>query len=98
MYIALGTPEMIRVTEFEELARVVDVDESVSTLLPELFLGLPGESKEEHAARLDAARDILTELRVESPELAEHAARLLAVTSLPRHGGSRRSMSRGAAA
>lgn len=55
--------------EFAELALGVD---------PVLFVGVPGESASERAARLDAARDVLAELAREEPELAEHAARLLA--------------------
>lgn len=45
--------------EPEELPRGIDY---------ELFLGTPGESPEERAARLDAARDILAELHAQGTD------------------------------
>ncbi|MGW2186609.1 hypothetical protein [Streptomyces sp. NPDC001719] len=43
---------------------------TLGTLL-ELWLGVPGESEDERAARLDAARDILAD----DPEMPDRAAR-----------------------
>ncbi|MFC5909492.1 hypothetical protein [Streptacidiphilus monticola] len=60
--------------EFAELALGID---------NELFTGpASGESDTERAARLDAARGILDDLRHEDPELAAYAARLLDSASL----------------
>ncbi|MDI2126941.1 hypothetical protein [Yinghuangia seranimata] len=55
-------------SEFAELALGID---------PELFTGVEGESASERTARLDAARDVLADLRREDPELAAYAAGLL---------------------
>lgn len=55
-------------SEFAELAMGVD---------PELFTGVAGESAMERAARLDAARDVLADLRREDPELAAFAESLM---------------------
>ncbi|MFE2871419.1 hypothetical protein [Embleya sp. NPDC059259] len=57
------------IAEFAELALGVDWV---------LFDGVPGESVEEEAARLDAARDILSDLWATDRELARHVERLLA--------------------
>ncbi|WP_143657925.1 hypothetical protein [Embleya scabrispora] len=57
------------VAEFAELALGVDFA---------LFDGEPGETAEEEAARLDAARDILSDLWARDRELARHAERMLA--------------------
>ncbi|MFE5331753.1 hypothetical protein ACFRCG_35765 [Embleya sp. NPDC056575] len=56
------------IAEFAELAFGVDFA---------LFDGEPGESAEEEAARLDAARDILSDLWAKDRELARHVERLL---------------------
>jgi hypothetical protein len=45
---------VVTAEEFAELALGIDC---------ELFAGVPGESAEERAARIDAARDMLAELR-----------------------------------
>ncbi|MGW1990119.1 hypothetical protein [Embleya sp. NPDC001921] len=55
--------------EFAELALGIDWA---------LFDGEPGESAEEEAARLDAARDILADLWATDRELARHVERMLA--------------------
>ncbi|MFE3202881.1 hypothetical protein [Embleya sp. NPDC059237] len=57
------------IAEFAELALGVDFV---------LFDGEPGETAEEEAARLDAARDILSDLWARDRELARHAERMLA--------------------
>ncbi|WP_406289542.1 hypothetical protein [Embleya sp. NBC_00896] len=57
------------IAEFAELALGIDWA---------LFDGEPGESAEEEAARLDAARDILADLRATDRELARHVERMLA--------------------
>lgn len=59
--------------EFAELALGIDT---------ELFAGpAGGESAPERAARLAAAHDILTDLYRTDPDLADHAARILAESS-----------------
>lgn len=50
----IGHHEVVTGAEFDELAYGIDRD---------LFLGTPGETPTERAARLDAARDILDDLR-----------------------------------
>ncbi|MFE2872065.1 hypothetical protein [Embleya sp. NPDC059259] len=59
----------VTTAEFAELALGVDWA---------LFDGEPGESAEEEAARLDAARDILSDLWATDRELARDVERLLA--------------------
>ncbi|MGX8907358.1 hypothetical protein ACR820_19445 [Streptomyces netropsis] len=61
----IGGHEVVSDTEFIELALGTPV---------ELWLGEPGESQEERAARLDAARDILSE----DPGLVDRAAQAAA--------------------
>ncbi|MFD4911982.1 hypothetical protein ACFWNR_01980 [Streptomyces virginiae] len=61
----IGGQEAVSVNEFIELA--------LGTPL-ELWLGVDGESEEERAARLDAARDILAEF----PDLPDHVSRVAA--------------------
>ncbi|MBA4861725.1 hypothetical protein H1V43_10070 [Streptomyces sp. PSKA54] len=64
----------------------------------ELWLGVEGESNEERAARLDAARDILAEnpnfpdtaIRVAAEAIETHAPELFNVIPLPRLVGRRR--------
>jgi len=58
----------ITTAEFAELALGVDW---------ELFDGVEGESPEECAARVEAARDMLSDLWATDRELAAHAERLL---------------------
>ncbi|MFF2749513.1 hypothetical protein ACFVVA_28725 [Kitasatospora sp. NPDC058048] len=60
--------------EFAELALGVD---------EELFTGVPGESALEYRARMDAADDIVADLRREDPELAAYAERLLGMAPVP---------------
>ncbi|MFF2043885.1 hypothetical protein ACFVVX_26035 [Kitasatospora sp. NPDC058170] len=60
--------------EFAELALGVD---------EQLFAGMPGEDEIERAARLDAARSMLADLRREDPELAVFAERLLRSAPVP---------------
>ncbi|MEU8133769.1 hypothetical protein [Streptodolium elevatio] len=55
-------------SEFAELAMGID---------PELFTGPTDETPMERAARLDAARDVLTDLWREDPELAAYAESLM---------------------
>ncbi|RFU83279.1 hypothetical protein DY218_28655 [Streptomyces triticagri] len=63
----------------------------------ELWLGVDGESPEERAARLDAARDILTDhpglpddaVRVAAQALEDHAPDLFNVIPLARPAGRR---------
>ncbi|MFE1358371.1 hypothetical protein [Streptomyces harbinensis] len=57
----IGTHEVQTDDDFVELALGTD---------PELWLGVDGETAEERAARLDAARDILAD----DPELITHVA------------------------
>ncbi|MET9598126.1 hypothetical protein [Streptomyces sp. NPDC006459] len=61
----IGGQEAVSVNEFIELA--------LGTPL-ELWLGVEGESEEERAARLDAARDILAE----NPDLPDDVSRVAA--------------------
>ncbi|MFE9931794.1 hypothetical protein [Streptomyces sp. NPDC005533] len=61
----IGGHEAVSTDEFIELA--------LGTPL-ELWLGVEGESEEERAARLDAARDILAE----SPDLPDNVSRIAA--------------------
>ncbi|RSS79487.1 hypothetical protein [Streptomyces sp. WAC06614] len=61
----IGGQEAVSVNEFIELA--------LGTPL-ELWLGVEGESEEERAARLDAARDILAD----NPDLPDDVSRIAA--------------------
>ncbi|MDH6705324.1 hypothetical protein P3T27_002034 [Kitasatospora sp. MAA19] len=63
--------------EFAELALGVDSE------FTRLFTGMPGESETEREARMDAAHDVLADLRREDPELAAYAERLLSVAPVP---------------
>lgn len=73
---------------------------------PELWLGVEGESEEERAARLDAARDILADnpglpddvTRVVAEVIEAHAPELFNVVPLARPVGRRRPSRKGAAA
>ncbi|MEU1284346.1 hypothetical protein [Kitasatospora sp. NPDC005856] len=63
--------------EFAELALGVDSE------FTRLFTGVPGEDDTEREARMDAADDILADLRREAPELAAYAERLLSMAPVP---------------
>ncbi|MFF0389628.1 hypothetical protein ACFYS8_13190 [Kitasatospora sp. NPDC004615] len=63
--------------EFAELALGVDSD------FTRLFTGVPGESEDEREARMDAAADIVADLRREDPALAAYAERLLSMAPVP---------------
>ncbi len=79
----IGDQEAISASEFIELALGTP---------PELWLGEEGESDEERAARLDAARDILAD----DPELFDRVTRLAAdlldVIPLPKMPAARRTL------
>ncbi|GAA2314625.1 hypothetical protein OKJ48_02985 [Streptomyces kunmingensis] len=72
----------------------------------ELWLGVDGESEMERAARLDAARDILTDdpgmpddaIRIAAAAIDDHAAELFNVVPLTRPASRRRPVRKGAAA
>ncbi|MFG2820249.1 hypothetical protein ACGFX4_12560 [Kitasatospora sp. NPDC048365] len=64
--------------EFAELALGVD---------SELFAGVVGESPVEWQARMDAARDVLADLRREAPDLADYAQKLLDAAPSPLFAG-----------
>jgi hypothetical protein len=66
--------EAVTRAEYLELAAGFD---------PELFAGVPGESAEERAVRLDVAGDVLAELREDDPEAAEMASELLRTAAVP---------------
>lgn len=79
----IGEQEAISASEFIELALGTP---------PELWLGVPGETEEESAARQDAARDILADdpqlidavSRIAEKAITEHAPALLNVVPMPR--------------
>ncbi|WP_405942232.1 hypothetical protein [Streptomyces sp. NBC_00207] len=85
----IGGQEVVSVNEFIELA--------LGTPL-ELWLGVEGESEEERAARLDAARDILAEnpglpddvSRVAAQVIEANAPELFNVVPLMRRAAGRR--------
>ncbi|WP_369192692.1 hypothetical protein [Streptomyces sp. R08] len=91
--------EALTAHEFMELALGTPV---------ELWLGEEGESEEERAARLDAARDILSDpeyrnlpddvARIAAEVIEAHAPELFNVVPLARPAGSRRVSRKGAAA
>jgi hypothetical protein len=72
----------------------------------ELWLGVEGETDEERAARLDAARGILADnpempddlIRIAAEVIEAHAPELFNVVPLARPAGRRRSSRKGAAA
>ncbi|MER6361333.1 hypothetical protein [Kitasatospora sp. NPDC001527] len=63
--------------EFAELALGVDSD------FTRLFTGVPGENDVEREARMDAAADIVADLRRDDPVLAAYAERLLSTAPVP---------------
>ncbi|MER7773204.1 hypothetical protein [Kitasatospora sp. NPDC096140] len=65
--------------EFAELALGLVMDSEFSRL----FTGVPGESEVEREARMDAAADILADLRREDWALAAYAKRLLSMAPVP---------------
>lgn len=76
--------EAVTAAEFAELAFGID---------RELFAGPAGaESEDERAARLDAAREILAELRVTDPQAAAYAAVLLRMSPIKVRPTVRRSL------
>ncbi|MEV5142901.1 hypothetical protein AB0L14_00305 [Streptomyces sp. NPDC052727] len=93
----VGGHQAVSVNDFVELA--------LGTPL-ELWLGVEGESEEERAARLDAARDILADTpglpddvsRVVAEVIETHAPDLFNVVALARPTGRRRPSRKGAAA
>ncbi|WP_405931022.1 hypothetical protein [Streptomyces sp. NBC_00827] len=97
MHAYIGGHQAVNDTDFVELA--------LGTPL-ELWLGVDGESDEERAARLDAARDILADnltlpdrvSRVAAEAIETYAPELFNVIQLPRPARRRRNSRKGAAA
>ncbi|MGJ5832814.1 hypothetical protein [Streptomyces ossamyceticus] len=95
----IGHQQAVSVEDFVELALGTPV---------ELWLGAEGETEEERAARLDAARDILADpeysnlpddvARIAAEVIEAHAPDLFNVVPLARPTGRRRSSRKGAAA
>ncbi|MEU8688494.1 hypothetical protein [Streptomyces sp. NPDC048665] len=93
----IGGHQAVSVNDFIELALGTPA---------ELWLGVEGETDEERAARLDAARDILAEnpdlpddvSRVVAEVIEAHAPELFNVVPLVRPAGRRRPSRKGAAA
>jgi hypothetical protein len=85
-------------TRSKDVAYGSDVDAAAPGFFHELFLGRPGESATERAARLDAASGILADLELEAPELASYATALLEARPVFRRTVVRRAASAGAAA
>ena len=71
----VGDQEAVSASKFEELA--LGFEEPAPALFRELFLGRPGETPAQRAARMAAARDILAELHVlgEADPIAQEDAR-----------------------
>ncbi|MFD7697515.1 hypothetical protein [Streptomyces sp. NPDC059805] len=95
----VGHQQAVSVEDFVELALGTPV---------ELWLGAEGETDEERAARLDAARDILADpeysnlpddvARIAAEVIEAHAPELFNVVALARPARRRRSSRKGAAA
>ncbi|MFC7219936.1 hypothetical protein ACFQLX_17455 [Streptomyces polyrhachis] len=93
----IGGHQAVSVNDFIELALGTPV---------ELWLGEEGETSEERAARLDAARDILADnpelpddvARIAAEVIEAHAPELFNVVPLARPAGRRRPSRKGAAA
>lgn len=95
----IGHQQAISAEEFVELALGTPV---------ELWLGAEGETDEERAARLDAARDILADpeyrslpddvARIAVEVIEAHAPELFNVVPLARFAGRRQASRKGAAA
>ncbi|GAA4859634.1 hypothetical protein [Kitasatospora terrestris] len=71
--------------EFAELALGVD---------SELFAGVAGETATEYRVRMDAALDVLADLRREDPDLAAYAERLMTQVPRPLHTARRTAVGR----
>ena len=97
MHAYIGGHQAVNDLDFVELA--------LGTPL-ELWLGVDGETDEERAARLDAARDILADnptlpddvSRIAAEAIEAYAPELFNVLPLPRPARRRRSSRKGAAA
>ncbi|MFF4790770.1 hypothetical protein ACFY2M_13555 [Streptomyces sp. NPDC001276] len=99
MRMYVGRQQAVSVEDFLELALGTPV---------ELWLGVEGETDEERAARLDAARDILADpeysnlpddvARIAAEVIEAHAPELFNVVSLASPARRRRSSRKGAAA
>ena len=95
----VGRQQAVSAEDFVELALGTPV---------ELWLGVEGESDDERAARLDAARDILADpeysnlpddvARIAAEVIEAHAPELFNVVPLARSARRRRSSGKGAAA
>ncbi|MEU0406775.1 hypothetical protein ABZ307_02980 [Streptomyces griseorubiginosus] len=93
----IGGHQAVSVNDFIELALGTP---------PELWLGEEGETEEERAARLDAARDILADnpelpddvARIAAEVIEAHAPELFNVVPLARPAVRRRPSRKGAAA
>ncbi|MEV5475051.1 hypothetical protein AB0L66_22215 [Streptomyces sp. NPDC052207] len=95
----IGNQQAVSAEDFVELALGTPV---------ELWLGVEGETDEESAARLDAARDILADpeyrslpddvTRIAAEVIETHAPELFNVAPLARPARPRRSSRKGAAA
>ncbi|WP_151481439.1 hypothetical protein [Streptomyces albicerus] len=93
----IGGHQAVSINDFIELALGTPV---------ELWLGEEGETEDERAARLDAARDILTEnpdlpddvTRIAAEVIEAYAPELLNVVPLTRPARRRRPSRKGAAA
>ncbi|QCX79112.1 hypothetical protein C9F11_27550 [Streptomyces sp. YIM 121038] len=96
---------------FVGIHQVVAADDYIELALgtpPQLWLGVEGESTEERAARLDAARDILATpeyrdlpdavARIAAEVIEARAPELFNVFPLPRPARRRRPSQKGAAA
>ncbi|AVZ74009.1 hypothetical protein SLUN_19430 [Streptomyces lunaelactis] len=79
----------VTAVEITELVPAVDLD---------LFIGPNAESTSDRAARLDAARDILADLRESDSEAAAYAAALMHARRLLVRSAQRRSRQSGVAA
>ncbi|MEV5959624.1 hypothetical protein AB0M11_38790 [Streptomyces sp. NPDC051987] len=97
MHAYIGPHQAVSVHDFIELALGTPA---------ELWLGVDGESEEERAARLDAARDILADnphlpddvTRVVAEVIEAHVPQLFNVVPLARPAARRRASRKGAAA
>ncbi|MDN3284284.1 hypothetical protein QWL27_00525 [Streptomyces thermocarboxydus] len=93
----IGGHQAVSVNDFIELALGTPA---------ELWLGEEGETEQERAARLDAARDILADnpelpddvARIAAEVIEAHAPELFNVVPLTRSAGRRRPSRKGAAA
>lgn len=70
----IGDQQAFSAFEFAELSLGLD---------RELFAGVPGETPEERAPRLDVAREVLRDLRETDPQAAAYAEELMRTAPLP---------------